>query len=126
MNGIAPSGQPIISDRTLESTVRLYDGEPYVIGGLKRRNETAETAKAPFLGDLPLLGYLFGGETDIKRWNDVVITVTPHFYLAGQADIQLPQSVESLKNIAEGDGVMSAPPKTTLGFDQWLLDANKG
>jgi type II secretory pathway component GspD/PulD (secretin) len=64
LNGVAPNGQPIINRRTLSSTVRLFDGEPYVISGLKRKHNVRETAKAPGLGNLPVLGYLFGGETN--------------------------------------------------------------
>ena len=113
-----------INTRTLTTTVRLLDGEPYVIGGLKRTHDIEETNKAPGLGDIPILGYLFGGEQNLSRTNDVVIVVTPHFYLSSQQDIQLPQSVKDLAAVVAGDR-QAALPSNSYGFDQWLVDPDK-
>ncbi|GEM_PF-531504 len=125
LNGLAPNGQPIINARTLSTTVRLLDGEPHVIAGIKRRIDIKETAKAPGLGDLPILGYLFGGETDVKRWTDVVIVVKPHFYLPSQTDIHAPQTVKNLAQYVEHGKGLRPLPHDHYGFDQWLLDPNK-
>lgn len=124
MNGFTPTGAPIINTRTLKSTTRLMDGEPYVIAGLKRIHDIKETAKAPGLGDMPIVGYLFGGETDVKRSNDVIIVVTPHFYLSSQTDLSAPQRVKALSEIVSaGREVML--PDLHPGYDQWLLDPKK-
>lgn len=126
LNGIAPNGQPIINTRTLTTTVRLFDGEPLVVGGLKRRNDTRESAKAPVLGDLPIVGYLFGGEQTVKRWNDVVIVVKPSFYLADQTSLHLSAHDSDLALNAEGgNGSPVIIPKNSYFFDQWLLDPDK-
>ncbi len=121
LNGLAPNGQPIISSRCLSTTVRLRDGEPYVITGLKRTRDIKESGKAPGLGDIPVLGYLFGGETDVKRQNDVVIVVQPKFYLASQPAIQNPARVNNIKQVVVGGGNVSLP-SNPIGYDQWLLD----
>jgi type II secretory pathway component GspD/PulD (secretin) len=120
LNGVAPNGQPIINTRTVSTTVRLLDGEPYVIAGLKRMHDVKETAKVPFLGDIPLLGYLFGGEQDLKRWTDVVVVVTPHFILSSQTDIIKPRRVQNVADVAAGAPVRL--PENRPGYDQWLLD----
>lgn len=126
LNGIAPNGQPIINTRTLTTTVRLFDGEPLVVGGLKRRNDTRESAKAPVLGDLPIVGYLFGGEQTVKRWNDVVIVVKPSFYLTDQTSLHLSAHDSDLALNAEGgNGSPVIIPKNSYFFDQWLLDPDK-
>jgi Flp pilus assembly secretin CpaC len=120
VHGLAPNGQPIINTRDIETTVRLRDGEPYVISGLKRKHDIKETAKAPGLGDIPVLGYLFGGENDIKRQTDVIVVLTPHVYLASQADIMAPASVKTLAGIVDGGAV--SLPEGSIGYDQWLFD----
>jgi len=121
MNGMSPNGQPIINERALTTTVRLMDGEPCVIGGLKRTTDIKETAKAPGLGDIPVLGYLFGGETDAKRQNDVLVVITPRFYLSSQPSITAPASVKNIADVVVG-GKDVALPAGTIGYDQWLLD----
>jgi Flp pilus assembly secretin CpaC len=124
LSGYDPNGNPIINTRRLVTAVRLLDGEPYVIGGLKRRSDIKETGKAPGLGDIPILGYLFGGETDVKRWSDVLIVVTPKFYTSSQTDIHAPESVRLLAEKVE-DGRPAALPHNHFGYDQWLLDKSK-
>ncbi len=122
LNGVAPNGQPLINNREITTTIRLMDGEPYVISGLKRKHDIRETGKVPGLGDIPIIGYLAGGENNIQRENDVVIIVTPHFQLASQADIKNPQEV---KDLAEAvGGAPSKLPSNPYGYDQWLLDPN--
>ncbi|MBI1784357.1 hypothetical protein HYR69_04360, partial [Candidatus Sumerlaeota bacterium] len=101
-------------------TVRLRDGEQYVISGLKRTHDVKDTNKAPGLGDIPVLGYLFGGENEVKRSNDVVIVVTPHFYLSSQPKIMEPASVKDLTEVVGGKAAQL--PSNPYGYDQWLLD----
>ena len=120
VNGVAPSGLPIINKRVVSSTVRLLDGQPYVIAGIKRTTISKNSGKVPFLGDIPVLGYAFGGETNLKRENRVVITITPHFILATQKSIATAPEVETLKAIVGGRAPLPAP-ENTPGYDQWLL-----
>ena len=76
LNGYSTNGMPIINTRTVATTVRLLDGQPYAIAALKKQHDIQNSGKAPLLGDLPGLGYLFGGETNLKRNDEVVVTVT--------------------------------------------------
>ncbi|HOE97570.1 MAG TPA: hypothetical protein PK847_13420 [Candidatus Sumerlaeota bacterium] len=121
MNGIAPNGTPIINFRSLATTVRLMDGQPFVLAALKQVNDVKSTAKAPFLGSIPVVGYLFGGETDVKRENDVVITITPHFQLSDQVKLYKPPRIDTLQMIIDGTLPQGAPA-IDYGYDQWLLD----
>ncbi len=119
---LAPSGVPIINFRTVSTTVRLMDGQPFVIASLKQSEDVKNTAKAPFLGDIPGLGYIFGGETDTKRQDDLVITITPTFQLSDQVRLAKPPRIDTLDCIIRGDLPQGAPP-IEYGFDQWLLDS---
>lgn len=123
LNGMTPNGQPIINSRDLFTTVRLFDGQPYVVSGLKRKHNVKETAKAPGLGSLPVLGYLFGGETTVNREDDILIVVTPHFYLPSQAIIHTLPEVKEVAGLVEGK-IIKPLPANPYGYDQWLLDRN--
>lgn len=120
LNGFAPSGLPIINTRTMATTVRLLDGQPYAIAGLKRSQDTRSSAKVPFLGSIPVLGYLFGGETNLKRDNDIVVVITPTFYLSSQVRIATPPRVKTMEALASGVTPLGLP-EAKLGYDQWLL-----
>lgn len=69
-NGIS---LPRISRRTVQTAVRLKDGETLVIGGLLGENEANTLRKIPFLGDLPILGQLFRRDGRDKTRSELVI-----------------------------------------------------
>ncbi len=121
LNGVAPNGTPIINTRTVATTVRLLDGQPYVIAGLRRRNHADSTARMPGLGALPGLGWVFGGEQRLGRRQDIVVTIEPRFILASQHTQALAPRVEQLGLIVDGRLPQGAAP-LQLGYDQWLLD----
>ena len=70
--------QPIISTRTIESTIRLKDGETNFLAGLIQRNDTTSEDRTPFLGDIPVLGRLFNHERKDHNRTDLMLTMTPH------------------------------------------------
>lgn len=70
VNGIS---LPRVSRRTIQTAVRLKDGETLVIGGLIGENETNAIRKLPFLGDLPILGQLFRHDAREKSRSELVI-----------------------------------------------------
>lgn len=81
LNGYEPSTtppQPIIGTRTIDSTIRLKDGETNFLAGLIQKTENKSVKGTPFLSDIPILGRLFGLETTSTKSTDVVLTMTPH------------------------------------------------
>jgi general secretion pathway protein D len=70
--------QPIIGTRTIESTIRLQDGETNFLAGLYRQDDSSDKKITPFLGDLPLIGRLFRQEGTDYLTTDLVLTMTPH------------------------------------------------
>ncbi|MDX1583524.1 MAG: tetratricopeptide repeat protein, partial [Thermoanaerobaculia bacterium] len=70
--------QPIIGTRTIESTIRLKDGETNFLAGLIRKDENDADRDIPFLSDLPLLGRLFSNTSREDRSTDLILTMTPH------------------------------------------------
>lgn len=59
--------------RSVDTTVRLQDGETLVIGGLISSEEVRSMSKIPFLGDLPVLGQLFRNVRKSKNTSEVII-----------------------------------------------------
>lgn len=74
--GQAPFLVPIFSKRSLQTRVRLLDGETVGIGGLISESVQAVDDKVPGLGDLPLVGRLFRSEASQKIKLNLVIFCT--------------------------------------------------
>jgi general secretion pathway protein D len=70
--------QPTFATRTIESTIRLKDGETNFLAGLIQSNKIKSATKTPFLGDIPLIGRLFTNESRDETRTDLVLTMTPH------------------------------------------------
>ena len=70
--------QPTFATRTIESTIRLKDGETNFLAGLIQTNKVTSQTKTPFLGDIPFIGRLFTNESRDETRTDLVLTMTPH------------------------------------------------
>jgi pilus assembly protein CpaC len=69
---------PGISTRRAETTVELGSGQSFMIGGLLSTSSNNSLDKAPFLGDLPILGNLFKSKGWRRQQTELVIIVTPY------------------------------------------------
>ena len=70
--------QPTFATRTIESTIRLKDGETNFLAGLIQSTKEDGNTKTPFLGDLPVIGRLFTRNHRGELRTDLVMTMTPH------------------------------------------------
>ncbi|MFV0449279.1 MAG: type II and III secretion system protein family protein [Vibrio sp.] len=68
---------PPITRRSASSTLELADGQTIGIAGLLSENVRDSASKLPGLGDLPILGQLFGSQSYISGETELVILVTP-------------------------------------------------
>ncbi|MCI0329731.1 MAG: secretin and TonB N-terminal domain-containing protein [candidate division Zixibacteria bacterium] len=75
--GPANNQRPITSKRSVETQIRMKDGETMVIGGLIKDNEVKTVRKVWLLGDIPLLGHLFRSTSKQKNQSDLLIMITP-------------------------------------------------
>ncbi len=152
INGMTPAGIPTVTYSSIDTIVRVRDGEELAIGGLTRSEKVKQKNGVPWLSDLPVLGYLFGGETKMDRKKNVVITldtttcvglVDPQDHtvaltydewtkLAAEGDYSkldcrgIPPSADDAVTMMEAMGEQKPViPATTFGFDQWLLDPAK-
>jgi len=74
--GSAPYLVPIFSKKSLQSRVRLIDGETVGMGGLISDVVQLVDDKVPLLGDIPMLGRLFRSEASQKIKSNLVIFCT--------------------------------------------------
>jgi len=62
----------------VKTNVIVKDGETIVIGGLFRDVVNTSRSQVPVLGDIPLVGAIFRGTTDITERQEVIVLLTPH------------------------------------------------
>jgi general secretion pathway protein D len=67
---------PVFSERKVETSVSIYDGQTVVLGGLMREDVQKVNDKTPILGDIPLAGALFRSQADQHIKRNLVIFVT--------------------------------------------------
>ncbi len=69
---------PTITKRSTKTSVVVRDKQTVVIGGLMQDSEEETTTKAPFFGDIPLIGWLFKYKTTQKTKTNLLVFLTPH------------------------------------------------
>ena len=68
---------PTIARRQVNTTVSIDNGRTIVIAGLTRRDKRKVEHRVPFLGSIPVLGWLFRRVASEDQRTDIVIFVTP-------------------------------------------------
>ena len=81
---------PALVTRRAETTVELGSGQSMMIAGLLRNSNTNSIEKAPFLGDLPILGTLFRSTRYRRAETELVIIVTPYLVRPVSHQLALP------------------------------------
>ncbi len=66
-----------ISTRNATTVLRLKDGENQVLAGLISDEERSSGSKVPGLGDLPIIGRLFGTKREEGQKTELVLSITP-------------------------------------------------
>jgi type II secretory pathway component GspD/PulD (secretin) len=69
---------PALSNRRIENTVVVADGETIVIGGLIGEKYSDTVNKVPWLGDIPFLGWAFKSTTRALTKTNLLVFLTPH------------------------------------------------
>ncbi len=69
--------QPIIGQRKIEHTIRLREGEVNMMGGIMEEQDIKNMSGLPFIGQVPILKYLFSTEHTERHDNEIVFAVIP-------------------------------------------------
>ncbi len=84
---------PILITREAETQILMKDGETIVIGGLLKDVKVRGVQRVPFLGSIPVLGWLFQRRTDDVEKIDLLIFITAEVVEAQQTATQTPAFV---------------------------------
>jgi len=91
---IAQDGSVVRSPRidtiTAQATVSAADGETIILGGLIARSTRTRHRQVPWLGDIPILKYLFSYDYFDENRTELLIIMTPHI-------VRNPGDMERLK-----------------------------
>ena len=66
-----------IGTRNASTLLELKDGETQVLAGLIQDTDQRNSSHIPGLGDLPILGRLFGSNGTTRDKNEIVLSITP-------------------------------------------------
>jgi pilus assembly protein CpaC len=107
---------PALTTRRAETTVELGSGQSFMIAGLLQNHNSNTINKAPFLGDLPILGALFRSTGYQRDETELVIIITPYLVRPVSSQLASPtngyRAPTSAEQVLEGQlykGV-SQPP----------------
>jgi pilus assembly protein CpaC len=81
---------PLITTRRASTTVQLFDGQSFAIGGLIKSTQNANIKALPFLGEIPVLGALFRSTDFQEEKTELVFIVTPRLVKPLPPDYKLP------------------------------------
>jgi pilus assembly protein CpaC len=114
---------PLITTRRASTTLQVFDGQSFAIGGLLKNNVTGTIKGLPGAAELPVLGALFRSTSYEQDKTELVFVVTPrlakplpqhyplptdHFGDANEANVYLTGHMEGEKRAAPAAGA-SAP-----------------
>jgi type II secretory pathway component GspD/PulD (secretin) len=74
----SPADIPTFTARTIQTTLRLRDGESNLLAGLIRQQDQNLNTGIYGLSRIPFLRNIFGNTNSVVDESDVVIIVTPH------------------------------------------------
>lgn len=70
-------GVPAITTREISSNVLARNGQTIVLGGIFESGNENATERVPFLGNIPVLGWLFQSQKKIENKRELLIFITP-------------------------------------------------
>jgi len=76
---------PSIDTRSVTTQVLVNNGQTVVLGGICETETTENQTKVPFLGDIPVLGYLFRSTSMETKDTELLIFITPKILEEGSS-----------------------------------------
>lgn len=110
--GVSQNLGPTTNKREATTSVVVTDQQTIVIGGLIRDDYVKTENKVPFLGDIPILGWLFKYQSKTLDKTNLMIFLTPHILRepAEMAELQK-EKVEKMDEFIEKNK-MDKPEQT--------------
>ena len=77
ISGTGFGGLPTFGNRSINTVIRLKDGETNMLAGLIRDEERQSLSGVPGLSDIPVIGRLFAYNHKETQETDIILTLTP-------------------------------------------------
>ncbi|MFC3114973.1 secretin N-terminal domain-containing protein [Cellvibrio fontiphilus] len=100
---------PIVSSRTISTSLSLRDGGSVLLGGLITREQTKGNSRVPVLGALPIVGHLFRTDSSSAGTTELMILVVPYLVRDADQAEALTKSFRQQLSIPSIDEDLSAP-----------------
>jgi len=116
---------PLITTRRAATTVQLFDGQSFAIGGLIKSSGASTLRAFPVLGELPIIGALFRSVEFQNEKTELVFVVTPRLVKPLPPDYVLPTDrvgeTQRLPMMLNGrldsEGKVPPPGRQPSGFE---------
>jgi type II secretory pathway component GspD/PulD (secretin) len=69
---------PVIGQRITKNTSTVMDKHTLVLGGLLKEEKKTQKYKFPFLGDMPMVGWMFTTFQELTENTELILFITPH------------------------------------------------
>jgi general secretion pathway protein D len=119
-----------IGTRTASTVLQLKNGETDVLAGLIDSEERTSGNKLPGLGQVPVLGRLFGATTDDDKKTEIVLAITPHLV----RNIQRPDAnlayftagtESNMQSMIQSNGLVATAPSSSATSSGSSGDADR-
>jgi type IV pilus assembly protein PilQ len=80
---------PQTAKREVQTSVRVRNGEPFVVGGLFGTDKSTTINRVPLLSDIPLIGELFKSKTKKNEKTQVVVVLVPELLDVAESAIEV-------------------------------------
>ncbi|MBV8780325.1 MAG: hypothetical protein JO353_02905 [Phycisphaerae bacterium] len=117
--GLSSSNLPFKVTTEVTSNIMVKDGHTIVIGGLFRESTNTVKSQVPFLGNIPIAGYLFRSQTDNTVREEIIVLLTPHIVKDDDA-----YSEESEKVVADAERLRVGIRQGLMPFGRERLAEN--
>ena len=114
------TGQRAFLTRQIQTRVAVRSGEPIVLGGLIRENDTSGRNGVPLLSSIPVVGALFGNTTSNNNRTELLVLMTPR---ALEDDDALRSASAEMRQRMRSMSLQSAPPLDRGGAAPAVLPA---
>jgi len=101
LSGSSVNGIPVLTNRTLDQTLRLRENQTSVLSGIVESSEARAISGLPWAATAPGAGYLAGNETTDTKDTETLFIITPRA-------LRLPQ--HNPRALYAGRGEPSTPP----------------
>lgn len=105
---------PTITQRRITSRVNVQTGQTVVLGGLIQDSQQRGRSRVPVIGEIPVLGSLFGTTNNADQRSELIVFITPRVIRnaedARDVSEELRSRLRSLQPVGPGELLPREPP----------------